>query len=101
MAAVSHERHDVEIFTANRLEAAHRRASELVKDQRRLNERLASFFEEIAEVRELLRDEGSVWQGPVLEPLTEAAFAVWLSRGPHEHRLELTTLPAMPLMELE
>ena len=84
-----------------RVKAAHNRAAELVRRQGELTDRIDKFFREIAEVRELLREEGSIWDGPVLDPPVEAAFAVWSSKGPRETRIEIDRLGEAPLMELE
>ena len=86
---------------SSRSQTAHARAAELVQTQRRLTERLAAFFEEIAEVRDLLRAEGSVWEGPVLDPPVEAAFHAWNLHGPRETRVQLERLGDPPLMPLE
>lgn len=85
----------------DRSKAAHDRAAELVREQRRLTERLDGFFREVALVRELLREEGSLWDGPILDPPVEAAFGVWSSRGPRETRIEIDRLGPVPMMELE
>ena len=86
---------------ASRSEAAHARAHDLVREQRRLVDRLDQFFRDIAEVRELMRDEGSLWEGPALDPPVEAAFGSWVARGPVETRVELRTIPDVPMMGLE
>lgn len=92
---------DVERVDVSRSQAAHRRAAELVSRQRRLTNLLDSFFREIGEVQELLRMEGSLWAGPVLDPPVEAAFNVWESKGPKETRVELDRIADPPMMNLE
>lgn len=91
----------VERVDVSRLDATHNRAAELVKRQRQLNDRLDQFFREVAEVRELMRADGSIWDGPVLDPPIEAAFSVWRERGAKETRIEISRLPEPPLMALE
>jgi len=75
-----------------RSNAAHDRAAELVRRQRELTGRLDKFFREVADVAELLRGEGSLWAGPVYEPMIEAAFAAWSSPPDRE----LGDPPLMP-----
>jgi hypothetical protein len=84
-----------------RSKTAHDRAAELVQEQRRLTDRLDSFFREVAEVSELLKTEGSLWAGPVLDPPVEAAYGVWAATGPRETRIELDRVGPVPLMPLE
>jgi hypothetical protein len=92
----------VRVLTADsRSKTSHDRAADLVAEQRRLTDRLDSFFREIAEVRELLRDEGSAWDGPIFDPPVEAAFGVWAAHGPRETRIELDRLGPVPMMEHE
>jgi hypothetical protein len=91
----------VERVNVSRAEAAHSRAAELVKRQRQLCERLDQFFREVAEVKERLRAEGSLWDGPVYDPPVEAAFNAWVSRGPRETRVELDRIADPPLMRHE
>ena len=92
----------VERITAqSKTEAVHGRAAALVQRQRQLNDRLDAFFREIAEVRTLLRDEGSLWEGPVMDPPIEAAFNAWSSSGPKETRVQLERIREAPLMRLE
>ena len=59
------------------------------------------FFADIAEVRELLRAEGSAWDGPIMDPPVEAAFHAWNVHGPRETRVQLERLGEAPLMPLE
>ena len=92
---------NVERIAVSRLEAAHSRAGELVARQRRLNDQLDAYFREVAEVRELLRDEGSLWDGPAYDPPVEAAFGAWTARGPKETRVELSRVAEAPLPSLE
>lgn len=86
---------------SSRAETAHNRAAELVREQRRLTDRLDAFFRAVDEVKALMLDEGSLWSGPVLDPPVDAARSAWLSRGPTENRVELRTLADPPMMELE
>ena len=95
------ESHVHVLDSGSRSEAAHHRAAELVKTQRRLNDRLGAFFAEIAEVRELLREEGSAWEGPLLDPPVEAAFHAWNVHGPRETRVQLERVGEAPMMPLE
>ena len=85
----------------NRSDAAHSRAAELVERQARLNHQLDAYFREIAEVKDAMRDVGSLWNGPVMDPPLEAAYQIWSSRGPKETRIELERLGEVPLMSLE
>jgi len=85
----------------SRSKTAHDRAAELVRRQRELTDRIDAFFREVGEVRELLKEEGSLWDGPVLDPPVEAAFGVWAAKGPRETRIEIDRLGPVPMMELE
>ena len=80
--------------------AAHSRAAGLVESQRRIGQTLDAFFREIAEVKAAMRAEGSLWDGPVLDPPVEAAFNEWQARGPKETRIELDRLGEAPMMDL-
>lgn len=92
---------DVARVEVSRATGAHSRAAELVARNGRLNRQLDAYFAEIAEVKELMRAEKSAWDGPIFEPLVEAAFWVWESRGPTETRIEIDRLGPVPMMELE
>src|SRR5262245_35406993 len=76
---------------SSRSETAHGRAAELVREQRRLVDRLDSFFREIAEVRELLLGEGSRWAGPACCRPFQSAYAPW-SSPPHRELGEPPTM---------
>ena len=89
------------VTVTSRIEAAHSRAAKLVDDQRKVNDRLDAFFREIAEVKELLEAEGSLWDGPRLDPPVEAAYGVWAEHGPRETRLELRGIRPVPMMEID
>ena len=89
------------IDAAARSETLHGRAAELVARQRQLNDQLAAFFREVDEVRGLLREDGSLWEGPALDPPVEAAFHAFRDRGPKETRVELERVGEPPLMPLE
>lgn len=89
------------VTVASRSRSAHARAADLVERQRQLNDKLDAYFREVAEVKEALRAEGSLWEGPALAPPMEAAFQVWDLRGPKETRIELERLGPVPMMELE
>jgi hypothetical protein len=86
---------------SSRSDAAHARAAELVQQQRELVDRLDRFFREIAEVSELLKAEGSRWDGPIFDPPIEAAFGAWSAHGPRETRIDLDRVGPVPMMELE
>ncbi len=84
-----------------KVELAHRRAARLVDDQRKVTERLDRFFSEVAEVREHLRESGSIWGGPILSPQLQAAFEAWQDIPEGSTRVEPSVLGPLPLMELE
>ena len=93
---------DVERVTlASKSAAAHSRAADLVDRGRKLTGQLDAYFKEIDEVKELLKQEGSIWGGPVFDPPVEAAHGEWLARGPRETRIELERVGPIPMMELE
>ena len=91
----------VERIAVSRRDAAHARAAELVARNPKYNEMLDAYFREIAEVKDLCRAEKSAWDGPIFEPLVEAAFYVWQARGAKETRIELERVGPVPMMELE
>jgi hypothetical protein len=91
----------VDRITASKNAAAHSRAARLVDDQAKLVRRIDAFFNEVAEVRELLEGEGSLWIGPVLDPPLEAAFRVWQDSPENAERLTLAMVAPAPLMSLE
>ena len=89
------------VTLASKSAAAHARAADLVERGRKLNTSLAAYFEEIEEVKRLMREERSLWDGPAFELLVEAAFETWRSRGARETRVELDRVGPVPMMELE
>ena len=89
------------ITLASKSAAGHARAADLVERGRKLNQSLAAYFEEVEEVKELLKQERSLWEGPAFELLVEAAFETWRARGPRETRVELDRVGPVPMMELE
>lgn len=99
---MSHQRSDVErVSLASKSAAHHARAADLVERQRKLCAQLDAYFREVDEVRELLKQEGSIWAGPVFDPPLEAAHAEWVARGPRETRIEIDRVGPVPMMELE
>ena len=82
---------------ASKLAAVHSRAADLVERQAKLTLALDAFFSDVEEAKALLKAEGSLWAGPVLDPPVEAAYGLWLSRGPKETRIELERLGEAPL----
>jgi hypothetical protein len=84
----------------SRVEIVHREAARLVADQQALLERLDRYFREIGAVREEARDQGSLWAGPILEPMLQAAFEAWQDRS-ELTQVEPAALAPMPLMDIE
>ena len=98
---MSHDRSDVERVTvASKLSAHHSRAAGLVEKQAKMSAALAAYFAEVEEVKALLKEQGSLWAGPVLDPPMEAASRALAERGPKETRIELERLGEAPLMPL-
>ena len=91
----------VERLEVSKSDAAHRRAAELVSRQRKLNQQLDAYFHEVAEVKALLQEEGSLWNGPVFDPPIEAAYSAWSVHGPKETRIELSHVGEAPMMEIK
>ena len=92
---------DVERIAVNRNDATHARIAELVARNAKYNQMLDAYFREITEAKEAARAERSAWDGPIFEPLVEAAFHVWDTRGAKETRVELERVGPIPMMELE
>ena len=69
------------VSLASKSAAHHARAADLVERQRKLCASLDAYFREVDEVKELLKAEGSLWNGPVFDPPVEAAFHEWKAQG--------------------
>ena len=89
----------VERIVPDRAGAAHSRAAELVRRGARLDRQLAAYFDEVVEVAEACREEGSKWGGPVYAPMMEAAYVVWADRGPREDRIDLDRIGPPPILK--
>ena len=83
------------ISPLSRLELAHKKATRLVDEQRKISRRLDEFFLEIAAVVGECRDAGSSWKGPVLDGHVQAAFEAW------QDGHQALDVDPIPLMELE